>query len=145
GADPRVRLAYTGLREWLAEAEGLGGVRHISGASWQEEIGMAAEIALHSDAAPCLVFDQVPGCAKGFRVLTNFFGGKRKNMTLGYDTSLTKLELSEAFLQNSLKDLKTIPYREVANGPIFENIMMGDDVDVTIFPTPIWHENDGGR
>ena len=142
---PKMQLVYNDLREWIDEAGKLGEIEIVRGASWQEDIGMAAEIAMHSDAAPCVIFDEVPGCRKGFRVLSNFFGGKRKNMTLGYDTSLTKLELSEAFLQNSLKDLKTIPYQEVDKGPIFENIMMGDDVDVTIFPTPIWHENDGGR
>ena len=105
----RVDLAYTDLRQWIDEAEKLGEVRVITGASWQEEIGMAAEIALHSDAAPCLVFDDVPGCRKGFRVLTNFFGGRRKNMTLGFPTHLNKLELSEAFLEHYLKDLKRVP------------------------------------
>ena len=66
----RVNLPYTDLREWLDEVDKLGEVRAISGASWQEEIGMAAELALHSDAAPCLVFDDVPGSPKGFRVLS---------------------------------------------------------------------------
>ena len=139
------RISYTDLREWIAETEKLGEVRVVSGASWQEEIGMAAELALHSDAAPCLIFDEVPGSPKRFRVLTNFFGGKRKNMTLGFPTHLSKLELSEAFLDAFLKELKTVPVREVASGPIFENVLMGDDVDVTKFPTPKWHERDGGR
>src|SRR6266545_4444624 len=33
----------------------------------------------------------------------------------------------------------------VTDGPIFENVMRGDDVDVTRFPAPKWHEPDGGR
>ncbi len=41
--------------------------------------------------------------------------------------------------------MKTLPYQEVSDGPIFENILTGDDVDVTKFPVPIWHERDGGR
>ena len=44
-----------------------------------------------------------------------------------------------------LKDLKTIPYHEVESGPICENILTGDDVDVMRFPVPKWHERDGGR
>ena len=28
---------------------------------------------------------------------------------------------------------------------MFENILTGDDVDVTKFPSPVWHEKDGGR
>src|SRR5438132_207571 len=85
---PKPNLPYEDLREWIAEAEKLDEVRVVRGASWQQDIGIAADIVMHSDAAPCVIFDDVPGCAKGFRVLSNFFGGKRKNMTLGYPTHL---------------------------------------------------------
>ncbi|HEY9529838.1 MAG TPA: UbiD family decarboxylase [Burkholderiales bacterium] len=139
------RFEYEDLREWLALAEKLGEVRHVKAASWQSEIGMAAELVQHSDAAPCVVFDEVPGCAPGFRVLTNFFGGRRKNMTLGFPLEYSKLELSEAFLDNYLRALKTVPYVLVDDGPVFENVLMGDEVDVTRFPVPVWHEGDGGR
>lgn len=139
------RVDYDDLRGWLKHAEELGEVRTITGASWQEDIGLAAEIALHSDAAPCLVFDEVPGCAKGQRVLTNFFGGRRKNMTLGFPLHMNKLQLSQAFLDTYLRDLKTIPFEYVEKGPILENVLTGDAVDVTKFPTPVWHEHDGGR
>jgi UbiD family decarboxylase len=141
----RPHIVYDDLRDWIAEAEKLGEVRVVTGASWQEDIGMAAELVLHSDTAPCVIFDEIPGFPRGHRVLVNFFGGKRKNMTLGFPPHLSKLELSEAFLEGYLKDLKTIPYEVVDDGPIFENILMGKDVDVTRFPTPIWHPNDGGR
>ncbi|HEY3120655.1 MAG TPA: UbiD family decarboxylase, partial [Vicinamibacteria bacterium] len=145
-ADPsRPRFSYTDLREWLVQAEALGEVRVVNGASWQEEIGMAAELVLHSDTAPCVVFDDIPGVARGHRVLTNFFGGRRKNMTLGFPLNLNKLELSEAFLDAYLRELKTIPYREVSSGPVLENVLTGDQVDVTRFPAPLWHEGDGGR
>ncbi|NIO10181.1 MAG: UbiD family decarboxylase, partial [Deltaproteobacteria bacterium] len=33
----------------------------------------------------------------------------------------------------------------VDGGPLFENNMDGDEVDLTAFPAPIWHEGDGGR
>ena len=138
-------FAYHDLRTWIDQADKLGEVRVVKGASWQEDIGMAAEMVLHSDSAPCVIFDEIPGCPKGFRVLTNFFGGKRKNMTLGFPLELNKLQLSEAFLNAYLKDLKPIPFQEVADGPIFQNRISGADVDVTKFPTPKWHERDGGR
>ena len=44
-----------------------------------------------------------------------------------------------------MADLKRIEPKFVNDGPIFENVMKGDDVDVTVFPTPKWHEDDGGR
>ena len=90
-------IAYDDLREWLVEAERLGEVRTVRGASWQEDIGLAAEAILRAENGPCVVFDDVPGCPKGFRVLLNMFAGTRRNMTLGFPDHLTKWELSAAY------------------------------------------------
>ena len=38
-----------------------------------------------------------------------------------------------------------IPPAYVDDGPIFENIRTGDDIDLEMFPAPIWHDGDGGR
>src|SRR5215470_18883025 len=92
-----MRFAYDDLRTWLTEAERLGEVKTVRGAGWSEEIGMATELVSHSDKAPAVVFDDIPGVPKGFRVLANIFGGKRKNMTLGFPAELDKVALSEAF------------------------------------------------
>ena len=128
------RIAYDDLREWLARAELLGEVRQVKGASWQEDIGLAAEAILRDENGPCVVFDEVPGCPKGFRVLLNMFAGVRRNMTLGFPDHLTKWELSDAFREAYLKDSKPIPHEIVDDGPIFENIVTGDAIDVTKFP-----------
>jgi 4-hydroxy-3-polyprenylbenzoate decarboxylase len=138
-------LAYRDLRGWIEEARKLGEVREVKGLNWQQEIGMAAEVVLHDENAPAVIFEDVPGTLPGSRVLVNFFGGLRQRMTLGFPTDLSKLELSEAFRQHYMSDLKQIPYKIVNDGPIFENVMKGDDIDVGIFPTPKWHEEDGGR
>ena len=144
-ADPSYKIPYEDLREWIAQAEKLGEIRHVKGASWQEDIGMAAELVQHDENAPCVIFDEVPGCKKGQRVLTNFFGGKRKNMTLGFPLHYSKLELSQAFLDNYLRELKPIPHQFVETGPVLENAITGDAIDITKFPVPLWHEGDGGR
>src|ERR1700674_401372 len=123
------QIPYEDLREWIAQAEALGEVEVVKGASWQKEIGMAADLVMHSDSAPCVIFDEVPGCEKGHRVLVNFFGGRRKNMTLGFPADFSRLELSQAFLDDYLRDMKPIPHEVVSDGPIFENVMMGDDID----------------
>jgi 4-hydroxy-3-polyprenylbenzoate decarboxylase len=132
-------LQYEDLREWLALAEEMGEVKRVKGLSWQQEIGMAAEVVLHEESAPCIIFEDVPGTLPGSRVLVNFFGGDRQKMTLGFPHHLNKLELSEAFRTNYMADLKRIPPVFVNDGPIFENVMKGEDVDVTKFPTPMWH------
>jgi len=138
-------IAYDDLREWLEHAERLGEVRHVVGATWQEDIGLAAEAILRAENGPCVVFDDIPGCPKGFRLLLNIFAGTRRNMTFGFPDHLGKWELSEAYRDAYLKDMKLVPHEIVADGPVLENIMTGDDVDVLKFPSPVWHEKDGGR
>jgi len=138
-------IAYDDLREWLALAEQLGEVRTVRGASWQEDIGLAAEAVLRAENGPCVVFEDIPGCPKGYRLLLNVFAGRRRNMTFGFPDDLTKWELSEAYRDAYLTDVRIIPHEMVDTGPVFENIMMGDDVDVLKFPSPVWHERDGGR
>ena len=138
-------IDYDDLREWLAHAERLGEVRVVKGASWQEDIGLVAEAILRAENGPCVVFDEVPGSPKGFRLLLNMFAGTRRNMTLGFPDHLTKWELSDAYREAYLKISKIVPHEIVDDGPVFENIMTGDDIDVTKFPSPVWHEKDGGR
>jgi 3-octaprenyl-4-hydroxybenzoate carboxy-lyase len=138
-------IAYDDLREWLARAELLGEVRKVKGANWQEDIGLAAEAVLRAEDGPCVVFEDIQGCPKGFRVLMNMFAGTRRNMTLGFPDHLTKWELSDAFREAYLKDRKLVPHEIVATGPVLENVLTGDAIDVTKFPAPVWHEKDGGR
>ena len=139
------RFAYDDLRQWLDEARNLGEVKDVSGLSWQRDIGMVAGVAMHDDGAPCFVFGEVPGTIEGSRVLVNFFGGRRKNMTLGFPTDLGRIELSEGFRSHFMAPMKRVAPRYVKDGPILENAMRGDDVDIGRFPAPKWHEPDGGR
>src|ERR1035437_1549753 len=139
------RIVYNDLREWLSEAHRLNEVRTVSGASWQEDIGLVAEAILRADNGPCVVFEDVQGCQKGFRLLLNMFAGTRRNMTLGFPDHLTKWELSDAYREAFLTKPKVIPHEIVEHGPIFENILIGDAIDILKFPSPIWHEKDGGR
>ena len=88
-ANTQPQLAYGDLRQWLDEARRLGEVKDVSGLTWQQDIGMVAGVAMHDDGAPCFVFDHVPDTIEGSRVLVNFFGGKRKNMSLGFPADLT--------------------------------------------------------
>ena len=139
------RLIYDDLRDWIAEAERLGELRHVTGASWQRDIGMAAELVSHADPAPAVLFDEIPGTAEGFRVLVNLFAGRRKNMTLGFPDHLDKVDLSNAFAEIYAPKSNLIPPVIVDDGKIFENVIEGGNVDLEIFPVPVWHEGDGGR
>jgi len=95
------QIVYNDLREWISEAEKLGELKVVEGATWEQEIGMATEMLHHSEPSPAAVFDNIPGVEKGFRVITNVFGGKRMNMTFGLPTEMSKVEVSEAFTEMS--------------------------------------------
>lgn len=140
-----VHLPYRDLREWLAQVEALGELRRVDGATYDEDIGLATELLQHANG-PAALFDRVPGFAPGFRVLSNFFGGRRQNITFGFPPTLNKVELSQ-HLSGALKHAfeHPIPYEVVTDGPVLQNVMRGADVDLLAFPTPIWHEGDGGR
>src|SRR6202011_156056 len=121
-------IAYDDLREWLAMAERLGEVRTVKGANCEEDIGLAAEAVLRAENGPIVVFEDIAGCPKGFRLLMNMFGGTRRNMTLGFPDHLTKCELSDAYRQAYLQDQKVVPHVIVEDGPVLQNIMLGEDV-----------------
>jgi len=142
----KCHVTFESLRDWLTQIEELGELRKIDGATWQEEIGALTDILQHDDKAPAVLFDNIPGFTSGYRVLCNVFGGKRQNIVFGFPPALSKVELSEAFLRK-YRDAQAgkLPYEWVAQGPVLENILTGDQVNVLKFPTPFWHEGDGGR
>ena len=145
GSNTAPFLPYHDLRQWLEEAKKLGEVREIGGLTYQQDIGMVAEMSAHADDAPCFLFEDVPGTLKDSRLLVNFFAGKRKAMTLGFSTELSKLELSESFRVAHAGMLRRIAPKFVDSGPVMQNAMTGDAIDVTKFPAPQWHPQDGGR
>ena len=58
------------LRPWLAQVEKLGELREVRGADWDLELGAISELNVKKDAPPALLFDEIKGYPKGFRVLT---------------------------------------------------------------------------
>ena len=112
-------MEYDDLRSWISRVQDMGELRVVDGATWQEDIGHASELLVHTLGAPAVLFDNIPGYPKGFRVLTNFFGGRRQNMTLGFPPDLNKIELSESFLDDfgKIADLP-LPCEVVETGAV---------------------------
>ena len=133
------------LREFIEDARGFGELRTIEGAHWDLEIGRIAEMALARAESPLLVFDRIEGYPKGYRVVTNpFTSSRRVAFAMGVPLDLTGLELIRAW-KDKLAAVQPIPPVFVATGPVQENVLVGEDIDVLKFPTPKWHEHDGGR
>ena len=70
---------------------------------------MVAEGRPHDENAPCVVFEDVPGTLAGSRVLVNFFGGKRKNMTLGFPTDLVQARAQRGVPRHYMADAQAHP------------------------------------
>ncbi|MEU7581463.1 UbiD family decarboxylase [Streptomyces sp. NPDC041068] len=119
-------------------------VRTVSGAQWDLEIGCVTELSAEKEG-PALLFDDIPGHPSGFRVFTNYMGtAARCAVALGLDADASKLEIVQAW-KDGIKNLDAVPPQEVEDATVFENVLEGADVDLTLFPTPRWHEGDGGR
>ena len=137
-------MAFRDLREFVDAAEALGEVKRLAGAHWDLEIGAITEIMAEQEG-PLLLFDAIPGYPEGFRVVANFLGTPgRFALALGLPTDLGKMEILKAWKEKS-RQLEDLPPREVETGPVMENVVEGDKVDLEKFPAPKWHELDGGR
>src|SRR3990167_8747687 len=135
-------LPYDGLRGWIEKVAATGDLRTVEGADCQTDIGMATELLQHHTDAPTVIFDAIPGHKKGFRVIVNQFGTtSRIALTFGLPTNLPKGELSMRIL-DQIEHSKAIPAEFVEDEPVLENVQLGDDVNVDIFPSPRWHERD---
>ncbi|HVD31516.1 MAG TPA: UbiD family decarboxylase, partial [Methylomirabilota bacterium] len=142
----RPTRTFRDLRDWLKRIDDLGELRVVRGARSEDEIGMATELAGRVHGKPALLFDEIPGYQKGFRVLSNGLGWfPRLALTLGLDPKMSPEDLVRAWQKRVSQGITPIPSIEVKDGPIFENVKRGADVDMTIFPAPKWHEDDGGR
>ncbi|MPZ14635.1 MAG: four helix bundle protein [Chloroflexi bacterium] len=130
------------LRTFLQQLDALGDLKVMHEASHNLEIGVITELSLQHDG-PALLFDQIPGYPPGYRIASNVCStAKRTLLALGLDTSLTDAEAMAA-LQKRLDAYKPVPPVVVNSGPVLENIQTGDEIDLTRFPVPIWHELDG--
>ncbi|WP_353807474.1 UbiD family decarboxylase [Agromyces sp. SYSU T00194] len=136
--------APTGLRRWLAEMDRLGELRVVEGVDAEASIGHVSEMLHHTEDSPAVLFDRIPGYEPGWRVLVNSLGNRaRLAATLGLPADIGTFALCDAWGRH-LDEAVPLPTEEVAEGPITENVMTGDDIDLWKFPTPLWHPEDGG-
>ena len=137
-------MADKDLRQWIAELERAGQITTIKGAEPKREIGGIVDIYMRKPGNPAVLFEDVPGYAKGHRVLANILTATpRINIALGLKPESGERELIQ-WWRNYFRDKPSIPPRQVNGGPILENVTEGKNIDVTKIPTPVWHELDGG-
>lgn len=137
------------LRAWIEEARKLGELRDVRGADWNLELGAISELNVKKDAPPALLFDEITGYPKGYRVLTC------STSSPGKLSSLLRLGIEKSH-NGLVQKLRGLPKQWQGEAPrydpvfvdraeAFENIQEKGQIDLFAFPAPFWHEKDGGR
>jgi 4-hydroxy-3-polyprenylbenzoate decarboxylase len=138
-------MPYRDLREFLArlEAEGhLGRIRKQ--VDWNLEISHIAKVNEEEhNGGKALLFENVKDYP-GWRVLTSALTAKdRLALALEMPTTSSLMNLSREWVERIQN--KRVPPRVVDSGPVHENVVRGDDVDIFKLPAPWFYPGDGGR
>lgn len=136
----RPTVGYQDLREYLALLEQKGLLKRITApVDLDHEVGAITARSLERKG-PALYFVNCKGY-QGKPLVSNIISTTAQ-LAVAFNTEPDEAALHERVVEGLGS---RIPSVTVASGPCKEVIQTGDDVDITIFPTPIWHEHDGGR
>jgi UbiD family decarboxylase len=135
---------YADLRDFIEQVEALGALRRIDGADPVCEIGGVTEVAAGLPECPALLFDDIKGYPRGFRVFTNAtVSPQRAALALGIDPALRPVDALKEWKRRRTT-LKMCAPLTARHAFFLENSRSGDGVDLGLFPAPLWHKQDGG-
>ena len=83
-------IAYDDLCDGSAMAERLGEVRTVKGAELRGGHRARREAVLRVEHGPCVVFEDIQGCPKSFRLLLNMFCRHPSQHNARFSRHLTK-------------------------------------------------------
>lgn len=132
------RKAIGDLRAFVDIVEKEGNLVHIEGADPDKEIGAIYELSLEHLYPPTLLFSKMKGCDPANRIIMNVRTSKFMVGNLDMDA------VRDARKRAARKSVEPIEPRLVNTGPVLENVIAGDNIDIFKFPAPIWHADDGG-
>jgi 4-hydroxy-3-polyprenylbenzoate decarboxylase len=141
-------MAYTDLREWLNTVDKQGELLRLSGVSHDLEMAGIAEILVREgkQPPPAILYDDIPDHPPGYRTLFGMFSSPRR---LAMCLDLPPCELDPVSLtrnwRQKRRELRFMPPKAVRSGPVQDHVLTGKDVDLLTFPSPRFHEFDGGR
>ena len=131
------------LRSLVRCLEAMGELRTLEGVDLHLEVGAITEL-MGERKGPALLFDHFQGYPPGYRIFSNVFRTcRRAAVVMGLPKDLQGVEYLKAW-RKKFSTLKPVPVEWVEDGPVMENQMSEDEVDLSQFPTPLWHDWDGG-
>ena len=138
------------LREWLEEVEGIGELVRIDAPVNRDEVMSALVYMLAKRRpSPAVLFDNPAGFAEspiGARLLWNLVGPslRRVALTLEEPADTPAIELIGR-VKSKMKN--RTPPAEIRSdeAPIFQNTLLGEEIDLDLLPIPRHWPLDGGR
>ena len=131
------------FRNYLGRLGELGELKTLEGVDLNLEVGALTEL-MGEREGPALLFDGFDGYPRGYRLASNVFRTcKRVALVMGLPLELKGMEFLRAWREKA-STFKPLPVAEEKWGPVLEHQLEGEEVDLDKFPTPKWHEDDGG-
>jgi len=130
------------LRDFINKCEEAGELKRITAeVDWDLELSHISKLT-EEQKGPALLFENIKGYDSP--VFTGAFAtASRLAMSVCMPSHYSLCEAAEAWMEKTIDEL--IPAKEVTEGPILENVVSGDDVDLEMFPVPKFFPKDGGR
>ncbi len=130
------------LRDFIARCEAAGELKRVKAeVDWNLELSHVAKL-VEEKGGPALLFENIKDYNSP--VFTGAFGTSRRlAIALGMPEDYSICDLAREWTKKTISEL--IPAQEVEDGPVTENVVEGDDVDLTMFPVPKFYPLDGGR
>lgn len=134
-------MAYKDIRTLITQLEDAGLLHRIQReVNWDLEIaGIMRHLYKQGHDTPAIIFENVKD--SDIPMLSGILYGDKKYSML-FDAEPTLQGVVEHWNSHSKG---AIDPKVVKNAPCQENVLMGDDVDLSIFPSPKFSPEDGGR
>jgi len=139
---------YDDLRSWIADLEKEGQLCRVTAeVDWRFELGAVVRKTWdeYGLSSPALLFENIKDYKppKPHRVFVGSLQSyDRIALALGLPIGTHPRDIAETYRERIKKPIKP---EIVETGPVKENIVSGEEVDLTMFPIPYWHERDGNR
>jgi UbiD family decarboxylase len=138
-------MAFKDLRGFIETLRKDGELLNVPvSVDWKYEVGGWIRKSVDMrPKGPALLFENLKGYPAGFRLFTcGLATYPRFAMALGLPKETPPKEIINFYRQRIKKPIEPVM---LSTGPVKENVLTGEQVDLLKFPVPWWTPRDGGR
>ncbi len=139
-------MVFGDMRGWIEALRQAGELHEVdTEVHWDCELGAVTRRVFGNGDGPAILYNNITDYQDG-RCTKLFTGGlsnySRVAMMFGLEADAPITDLVQAARKAYASRVEP---KTVKTGPVKENILKGDDIDLYEFPVPRWHRSDGGR